>query len=115
MNKTSLIDCLIDFYYDYNPIIQFVIRPTLRWADAYNHPIRAGAYAAVASGIAHYALKEILCQGTDILAGVPDPERRLHIMSMPYDFHVAIGIAAASNLLIGIVKSTEKKLEDRIR
>jgi hypothetical protein len=37
------------FYWKYNPIIQYAIRPTLKLVDAHNHPIRGGIAAALAT------------------------------------------------------------------
>jgi len=102
-NKNSL-------YYRYNPLIQYVIRPTLKLTDAHNNPIKGGVASAISSGIAHYGLVEVIAQASDHFLGTElrDPETRLALTALPWPVHLLFGINILSNLGIGIVKHYEK-------
>ncbi|MFH1503389.1 MAG: hypothetical protein ABIE36_01910 [Candidatus Diapherotrites archaeon] len=101
-------------YYKYNPIIQYAIRPTLRLADAYNHPIRGGIAAAVASGVAHYGLVELVVQASDHFLGtnLRDPQTKMALTALPWYLHLCIGINILSNIGVGIQKYYKRKEEN---
>ena len=97
--------------YKYNPLIQYVIRPTLRLADAHNHPIRGGIAAAIASGIAHYGLVELIAQVSDNFFGtnLRDPETKIALTALPLYVHLCFGVNILSNISVGIRKYLKKK------
>lgn len=99
-------------YNKYNPISQYVIRPTLKLVDAHNHPLRGGFAAAVSSGLAHYALIEVASRSFDILWGnnITSTQIKPHILAMPLPVHLFVGINMLDNLRVGFVKYVEKEL-----
>ncbi|HLC77680.1 MAG TPA: hypothetical protein VJH92_00985 [Candidatus Nanoarchaeia archaeon] len=98
-------------YYKYNPIIQYVIKPTLKLVDAHNHPLRGGFSAALASGVAHYLLLEGISQASDYFLGskIVNEETKIAITQMPWPVHFCIGVSMLSNLGVGLGKHMEKK------
>jgi len=98
-------------YHRYNPISQYAIRPALKLADAHNHPIRGGIAAAVASGLAHYGLAEVIGQVSDHFFGTNfrDPETKMLLTNLNPIVHYCFGINMACNLLKGGCLSYLKK------
>jgi len=91
-------------YYRYNPFIQYVIRPTLKLADAHNNPIRGGIAAALSSGVAHYGLVELVTQASDHFFGtnLRDPQTKLALTALPWYIHLCFGVNMLSNIVTGI-------------
>ena len=105
-----------EVYYRYNPIIQYAIKPALKLADAHNHPIRGGIAAAVASGLAHYSVIEIIAQGTDLIFGTNcvDQETKLAITHLSWPIHTLIGVNLLSNVLLGMGKYYKKQEKNSV-
>lgn len=115
-NKIKIFNDKGSLYYQYNPIIQYAIKPALRLADAHNHPIRGGIAAAVASGLAHYGVVELVVQGADIISGAQlvDPNTKLAITNMAWPIHAFIGCNMISNVLIGINKYYKQRKQNLV-
>ncbi len=91
-------------YYRFNPIIHFVIRPTLKLVDAHNHPIRGGIASSIASLLAHYAAVLLSLWTTDIVEAPA---------TLPIIVHVLLAVNALSNLAIGVIRYMENEYGDR--
>jgi hypothetical protein len=104
---------ILETYNNYNPVSRYAIRPALQFVDAHNHPIRGGIAAAVASGLAHYALLEGIGQASDYFFGTNfrDPQTKMVLTSIPAQVHFFVGVNILSNLGLGMVKHLEKKAE----
>jgi|SRR3989338_7807081 len=100
-------------YYKYNPIIQYVIRPTLKLVDAHNHPILGGIAASVSSGLAHYGTLEAVGQVSDYLFGTDfrDPQTKMILTNIPLAVHFFLLVNILSNLGIGVKKYYENKAQ----
>jgi len=100
-----------ELYNRYNPISQYVIRPTLKLVNAHNHPLRDGIAAALASGVAHYVLFEAIGQASDYLFGTNfrDPQTKIVLSDIPIPVHFFVGINMFVNLCKGLGKHYEKK------
>lgn len=107
MDMRSIVESVIA----YNPVGKYVIRPTLRLVDAHNHPIRGGTAAAVASGLVHYALIEVIGQASDYFLGtnLRDPQTKMILTQMPLLLHFCILGNMFCNLRIGIAYSENKQ------
>ncbi len=99
------------FYYRYNPVIRWAIKPALKITKAHDHPIRGGTAAGVASVVAHYCLLEVITQATDYFFGtnLRDPETKMALTSLPWYAHLVLTSNFLSNFIVGSVRYKEKE------
>ena len=92
------------WWIEYNPVVLLVMRPVLRMLGTDKHPLRGGVAAAIASGVAHYAIALfILWQDSLILS----------FINIPIIIYVLWGIVILSNLLIGVYRYMRGEYGDR--
>ena len=96
----------LDWYLKYNPIIVFIIRPTLKLVDAHNHPIRGGIAAAFVSALSHYGIVlPFVWENSGLIAS---------LMNISLAVHLVFGITILSNLLIGVWRWLTGEYGDRV-
>ncbi len=87
-----------------NPISEYAIRPALKLSNASEHPIRGGIAAALASGVAHYGLAEIVGQLSDMFfdTNFKDPATKTVFMNIPIYVYALFGANMAINFAEGV-------------
>lgn len=104
----------IDFCNHYNPVSQFVIKPSLRLVNAHEHKIRGGLAAALSFGIVHYALLDLSCRAFNYLNLT---DMRTTVWDLPDYKHYLIGSGMLLNFSLGVLKNYQQKnrvLEERV-